>query len=457
MDRHSQRVPRWALSPNPGRGSQRPNGLAEALPEHSAHQHPNGLRIPPPPSPVLSRIASLFHVHDPMYHRPTHHRRLTESPEQAEEGLQPNEALLGRRREQARTREEERLRTRINRLRSHTPLDRPASPRGGEQPSDRQPQSHMHRAAVLQSLPVFPHGLPIPYNPWGRDAPRSSLHRGLPPHGQRRQARTTNPIHEYLTNELMRNYNGEGIGSEPMYHGEPPHLDLDHSPVAPLVGPEGQRQPAPAQNVPSYWGPPSRNQAPQTPNDATPDTSDRGYTPSSPHDDSTTRASMVNNVDSNVSRSARDHREAGGFGAQRPDQLDADVNQSHRRPRRRPLPSLSLLNSAVTGQRERTQQPETHNAASERPAENPQRPTITVDGDCYVCLDSPDELIGEGHWALRVMPFVRVRGDLYIRTPAPRQQKRKRDESSNGDDEMDSNIGSEADAEDTDDRPAKRR
>ncbi|KAI1102281.1 hypothetical protein F4804DRAFT_313587 [Jackrogersella minutella] len=79
---------------------------------------------------------------------------------------------------------------------------------------------------------------------------------------------------------------------------------------------------------------------------------------------------------------------------------------------------------------------------------DPQRQTFIVEGDCHISLPSLNEEI------LRAMPFVHIKGNLYIATTL--QRKRKRD---NGprEDEGDSDGGYEGDVEGGRDRSAKRR
>ncbi|KAI0840782.1 hypothetical protein F5Y06DRAFT_230385 [Hypoxylon sp. FL0890] len=259
----------------------------------------------------------------------------------------------------------------------------------------------------------------------------------------------------------------------------------------------------------TFW-PPSLNQVPPAPNGAASESSAHGSTPSSPSDFILPRAVAVDDVESNLSTrtlagdehpeiaqpdmqgtqdrpivvddrgaegrhprtvrhvheepsltSTHSRREVVGLNAKNLNQQrirEMHKNVCSHLPQQQPPVLLPFLDPAVSGQGERTQQrSDTHDGAVQQTTENVQRSTISVDGDCYINLYSPNELLGADGTAIRMMPFVHVRGDLYIRTTAPRPAKRKPDANSGDEDEVESNTDGGRRAEELNERPTKRR
>ncbi|KAI0152459.1 hypothetical protein F4776DRAFT_31727 [Hypoxylon sp. NC0597] len=507
MSRRSQRLPDWDVSPNhydPNSGwrfAEIMDRRSVMLPDDSASQRPSHQRIAPQ-SPVLPRPAD-YHIHDPMYYRPTYSGRPLALSEQSEGRLHLREnGLREGEWEQPHTPERESLRGPANTIRSPMLSHRPMTPVhlccGAHSPVE-QPGSYTHNIPVMQTLPTFPHGLPVPYEPHVGD---TASYRPLPSQGQGERTGAANPNPWNWTDAQERNNEHQATGPESTYAMESPRIKRAASPRAPLFVPEETQQQhvrdGATQQTALDRGPRFHNQNPPVLEGAMSGSSSGVYTPSSPCNSLTAWASTRNDMGSNLSTKTLigdegrdieqpDAREdmdesqdtqarhtvdntsaayerrgnrssnAEDLSEQRTRDFHVDMDPSQGRPQQQQPLSPPAICPATSNQREHTQLPETRDIAAEQPAENTQRFTITVEGDCYINLSSPNELHGMGELPLPMMPFLHVRGNLHIRTTAPRQVKRKRDESSEDDGEVDSNVGYEGDTEGPDGRPAKRR
>ncbi|KAI1142397.1 hypothetical protein F5Y05DRAFT_224896 [Hypoxylon sp. FL0543] len=517
MDHPPQHVPSWGMFPSHPPGSRlefinipSAGQAAATAPTHSAPQQLRRAGIITPPSPIPARlVANYEHVHDPMYYRPTFGGQATAAPEHHPDGPHLDEIQRRRRRrELTHAAEQDQLRRRVGRLRSSMLHHRCASPGHsccGERPSDRQAGSHERHTSVVRTLPAFSHGLPTVYNPWAED---TAAYTAPPSQRQRQHTRAATPPPENQADERGQRQEGQAAESDGSISTESPDFSPTPSCESPPAEPEGRQQPIQRETAQrsgrDYFVDPlasyARHRVPPAQNDAA---SDRTHTVVGGYDQNIgglraqrTRggptavedreererehivAQPVNEMPvltSALNRGDTRAANVGTFNVQRPEDMvydgydgydgyddydDYDDYPSNVGPYyyQQPQPQPQSL-PLFTSQRARTHQPETRNTAPERSTEPPQRTIIAVDGDCYLTLDSPDELLVEGEeLAVRMMPFVHVRGDLYIQTTAPRQEKRKREESSEDDkEEVDINGAGEWDAENPEDRPAKRR
>ncbi|OTA96066.1 hypothetical protein M434DRAFT_9154 [Hypoxylon sp. CO27-5] len=511
MSRHYQHLPGWPMPP----GHYDPNsgwGFVETMgrravesSQDSTSQQPSDQRIAP--QDPVNRAAE-YHVHDPLYHRPTYNRQqmalydrlqLSESESRNRRGGQPHAP------------EQEPLRGSANTMRSPIWPHRPVSPVhlccSANSPVE-QLESYAHNIPATQTMPTFPHGLPVIYEPHIGD---TASYEPMPSQVQRERTRVANPNPWNWTDAQGSKHKAQDTDIESTYSMKPPHTGQATSPAASLVGPEETQhqhiQDETRQQTALDWDHLFYSEFPEGLEGVMSDSSSGVYTPSSPRNSLETWDSIENNMESNASTRTmigdEDHdveepgtredmgesqdtehrpmivddrarhtvdnttatRDSQGnesftvehLGDQRTGIFPVNMDPSHRRPEwQQPLPPPAIY-PAMSSQRERTQLTETRDIAAERLAEDMQRSTITVEGNCYINLSSPNELLSTGQSPLQMMPFLLVRGNLYIQTTAPAQKKRKRDESSEDDSEADSNVGYDEDAKGLDRRPAKRR
>ncbi|OTA63608.1 hypothetical protein K449DRAFT_394173 [Hypoxylon sp. EC38] len=511
MSRRSQHLPGWPMP----RGHYDPNsgwGFAETMDrlvvessKDNTSQQSSDQRIALQDS-VLNRVAG-YHVHDPLYHRPTYNRQ----PMALYDRLQLSESESRNRRwGQPHAPEPEPLQGLTNTMRSPIWPHRPVSPVhlccSANSPVE-QLGSYAHNIPATQTMSTFPHGLPVAYEPHIGD---TASYRPLPSQVQIERTRVANPNPWNWTDAQGSKHKAQDTDIESTYSMKPPHTEQAPSAAAPLIGPEETQhqhiQDEATQPTALDWDHLLYNEFPQELEGVMSDSSSGVYTPSSPRNSLETWDSIENNMESNASTrtmigdedhdveepdtredmgesqgtqhkpmvvddrarhtvdnttATRDSQGNEGFtdeylGDQRTGVFPVNMDPSHRRPQWQQSLSPPMIYPAMSSQRERTQLTETRDIAAERLAEDMQRSTITVEGNCYINLSSPNELLSTSQSPLQMMPFLRVRGNLYIRTTA-RTRKRKRDESSEDDSEADSNVGYDEDAKELDHRPAKRR